>query len=57
MGAWFYVVCSFLLMVGVGEVLFTWKGRAWKVHVYSLRRCHYVCCSSTAEVEDSFLLV
>lgn len=56
MGAWFYVVCSFLLMMGVREVLFTWKGRAWKVHVYSLRRCHYVCSSSTAEAEDSFLL-
>lgn len=56
MGAWFCVVCSFLLMMGVREVLFTRKGRAWKVHIYSLRRCHYVCCSSTAEAEDSFLL-
>lgn len=56
MGARFYVVCSFLLMMGVGEVLFTRKGRAWKVHVYSLGRCHCVCCSSTAEAEDSFPL-
>lgn len=56
MGARFYVVCSFLLMMGVGEVLFTRKGRAWKVHVYSLGRCHRVCCSSTAEAEDSILL-
>lgn len=46
----------FLLMMGVGEVLFTRKGRAWKVHMYCLRRCHYVCFSSTADAGDTFHL-
>lgn len=56
MEACFCVVGSFLLMMEVREVLFMQKARAWEAHVYSLRMCHYVCFSSTAEAEDTFHL-
>lgn len=56
LNTWFFLVpsCSSSWWLRKREVWFTLVWSAWKVQIYSLRSCCYMCHSSTARAEQTF---